>query len=206
MPTASFDHVLDPDGDIILLVYSPNEPFAAWDRLGSNDNDNQTTSSDCPPKETTFRVSSRHLKLSSSYFKRCLSEGWKNITVGDDGLCHIDTDVADPEAFLIAMNIIHNQFHKLPDTVPVETLAKLAAVVHLYGLHDPVGYFCNNWIMKYSNSLPNEFCRDLVLWIYISWVFKKHDIFRNVTGVAIRGNKGRMPTLGLPIPSSIISR
>jgi hypothetical protein len=80
-----------------------------------------------------MRVSSSHLILASSYFKRMLRGGWKeDCTLCAEGCLTIYVEDWDPDALLILMNIIHGHTRKVPRTVSLEMLAKLAVLVDYY--------------------------------------------------------------------------
>jgi hypothetical protein len=154
-----------------------------------------------------LRVSSRHLNLASPYFKVALNGPWKEATsVSADGCRHIFADDWDPQAFLILMHIIHGRNRQVPRHISLELLAKIAALVDYYECYEAVEVFAKLWLqgLKSQSQLPSQVGRDLVLWLFISWVFGDADIFRSITSTALQQSQGSLPTLGLPIPEGII--
>jgi hypothetical protein len=159
--------------------------------------------------ETQLRVSSRHLILASPYFRFALNGPWKEATsVSADGCRNISADDWDPEAFLILMHIIHGHNRQVPRLVGLELLAKIAALVDYYECYEAVEVFAELWLLglKSHSELPSQVGRDLVLWLFISWVFADADIFTSVTSTALQKSLGPLPTWGLPIPQRIVGK
>ena len=156
-----------------------------------------------------LRVSSRHLILASPYFKGALNGPFKEATsVSADGYRHIFADDWDPEAFLILIHIIHGRNRQVPRLVSLELLAKIAALVDYYGCHEAVEVFAELWLLrlKSQSELPSQVGRDLVLWLFISWVFVDADIFKSVTSTVLQNSQGPLATWGLPIPQRIVGK
>ncbi|KAK0708456.1 hypothetical protein B0H67DRAFT_520923 [Lasiosphaeris hirsuta] len=207
-----YDYTLDPTGDVVLTLFNANAPFAVWP---------QKTSSACHPNAISakgqssesqdaeeddssfdFLVSSRHLTLSSPVFKAALTGNWVEATVGEDGLRHLYTDDWDVQAMVIAMNVIHGHSRKVPQIVSLELLAKLSVVVDYYQLHDAFYLYACVWIDRLRAQLPDQYNRDLVLWICVSHVFQKTDILSSLTKTATARYTGETVT-GLPVPPKI---
>ncbi|KAK3304842.1 uncharacterized protein B0T15DRAFT_398894, partial [Chaetomium strumarium] len=112
----------------------------------------------------------------------------------------------DSQAFLILMLIIHGCNRQVPRLVSLELLAKIAALVDYYQCLEAVEVFAGLWLqrLRSQRQLPEQVGRDLILWLFISWVFANGDIFTSVTTIALRQSQGPLPTLGLPIPEKII--
>jgi hypothetical protein len=157
-----------------------------------------------------FHVSSRHLMLASPWFKRAMTkEGWSESNRSDeDGLFHITADDWDAEAFLILLNIIHLRNRKVPRKISLEQLAKIAVLVDYYECGEVLEMFTDMWIesLEASATIPSVYCRDLVLWIWTSWVFDLSDQFERATAVAIKRTEKTLSTLDLPIPNMVIGK
>lgn len=156
-----------------------------------------------------YLVSSRHLVLASRQIKSRLTKGgWKESQPDEsDGKYHLDAYDWDPEALLILLRILHLQFRTVPRTLSLEMLAKMAVLVNYYRCPEAVELFSEMWIKaaKSSSPVPTVYCRDLVLWMLISWVFKLSDIFQQTTKIAIHGST--IPTIQdmeLPIPKLVL--
>jgi hypothetical protein len=158
-------------------------------------------------KGIQYRVSSRHLTLASPWFKRAMTkEGWSESSRNEeDGLFHITADDWDAEAFLIMLNIFHVRNKKVPRTISLEQLAKIAVLVDYYECGEVLEVFTDMWIqfLKVRASVPSTYCRDLVLWIWVSWVFDVSDYFMRATAVAIKQSEKTLSTLDLPIPAKV---
>jgi hypothetical protein len=157
-----------------------------------------------------FRVSSRHLILASPWFKRAMKkEGWSESgRSSEDGLFHVTAEDWDAEAFLILLHIFHLRNRQVPRTVSLEMLAKIGVLVDYYECGETIELFTAMWIdsVKSSNSVPSAYCRDLILWIWTSWVFDIDNYFEQSTAVAIKRSNETFHILHLPIPANIASR
>ncbi|KAJ8115094.1 hypothetical protein OPT61_g3174 [Boeremia exigua] len=87
-------------------------------------------------------------------------------------------------------------------------LAKFAVLVDYYECSESVDLAVSVWIadLRTNTPIPATYCRDLVLWIWISWTFKLSDLFERATAVAIRQSTELVQNLGLPIPGWITDR
>ncbi|KAF2183283.1 hypothetical protein K469DRAFT_710815 [Zopfia rhizophila CBS 207.26] len=105
------------------------------------------------------------------------------------------------------MNVLHLRNRQDPRKVTLEMLAKIAVLIDYYECSEAVEIFSGMWIdeLKNHTPIPRTYCRDLVLWICIAWVFRLPEQFRQVTAVAVK-SKYSILTLELPAPWSIIGR
>jgi hypothetical protein len=197
---------VDPDADTLLIVPPSTQPFAPWDEHqinGVNGVHKATTSQ----PGLRLKVSSRHLALASRVFNTKLQFGSSKSTRQADGRVHLRlAEGFGAEAITIVMNAIHSRGSKVPKTVDVETLAQIAFFVDRFQLLDAVEVYAERWISKLENSLPSAYNRDLILWLYISHVFRQPDIFKAATKTAAAHAPGPIQTLGLPIREKIISK
>ncbi|KAJ4378297.1 hypothetical protein N0V86_005997 [Didymella sp. IMI 355093] len=159
-----------------------------------------------PEPEVHYNVSSRHLQLASPWFKRAMAkEGWAEAKLVD-GRYQIFAHDWDEEAFLIVLNVFHLRNRKISRTVSLEMLAKVAVLVDYYECGEALEWFTSVWIEEFNNTVtPFFYCRDLILWIWVAWVFDLPERFTDATKVAIRESKDAMGTLDLPIPPSVSS-
>ncbi|KAH8702859.1 hypothetical protein GQ44DRAFT_631114, partial [Phaeosphaeriaceae sp. PMI808] len=161
--------------------------------------------------EIHYLVSSRHLVLASPWFRRTLTRGEFIEALKDpsDGRYHIQANDWDEEALLILLNVFHVRTRQVPATVSLEMLAKIAVLVDYYELEsaEVMERDARDWIahVRRSVAIPSSYCRDLMLWICISRVFHMSEEFEKVTAVAIKGSKGWIQTLDLPIHQEITS-
>lgn len=199
-------HELDPNGDVILIL-QVDESVIKKRRAEKQSASIPTEDSTPVSRNIRYRASSRHLKLSSSYFERSLRKGWpEGFALESKGSVEIKIENWDPEAFLLLLNIIHGRSGQVPRTIKLYNLANFAAVVDYYQCRETVQFFVDIWVDKLKESLPSGYSDDVMRWICVSWVFCRKDIFPIVTRVAQLHGKGVMDTLGLPIPSFIIGK
>lgn len=150
-----------------------------------------------PQKEVRFRVSSKHLTLASSTFKIMLNGQW-----GEASKLEITAEDWNTEAMLILMSVIHGQNQQVPKVISLEILTNIAILVDYYECREAIDLAAEIWINKLTQ--PKEPSRDLVFWLFISWVFRREEVFRAMTTVALRQSKGPLQALNLPIPERII--
>jgi len=219
--------VVDPDGDVILELESPNDLFAsecgstapdgsrsagptstALDKIDSPDAAAELGENGASiPVTFTFRVSSRHLALASPVFKSALTGGWKESTKIEGGLRTIKTQGWDATALGIFLNAIHGQCKKVPRTLTLEMLAKIAVIIDYYAAHETMEILSTVWIGNLRGQLTTlRDRRTTALWIFISWVFGDSPSFKGATTAAVLEHCTNMTDFGLPIPGQIIGK
>jgi hypothetical protein len=153
-----------------------------------------------------IRVSSKHLVLASPHFRRMLKGNWAEAnTISPDGCHHVNFEEGfDPDALLIVMNIIHNRNRQVPRSLDLDALAKVSVWVDYLECHEAVEVFSEIWITQLRTSLPTQYSRDLVLWIFIAFVFRQQELFKSVTRTAILQSTQPIRTLGLQIRDRIV--
>ncbi|KAG6182880.1 hypothetical protein E4U36_003082 [Claviceps purpurea] len=190
----------------------PNVPIERDMKSGSAEKDLDTDSQESPQEnsdchEVEFRLSSRHLALASPVFKAMLSGFWKESAPSSDQ----DNGSAKPwsplqsgsncqaryeltatewvvEDFLLLMNIVHGHSGQVPYSVDLETLARMSVLVDYYQCQEVTQFVVGLWIDKLSGrlpSLPTQYGRECVAWIFVSWVFSRRNIFEKMTLLAI---------------------
>lgn len=223
--TMSESYDVDPDGDLKIVLSLSTSPFAQWkgDQELSPDDSNADAndikdahlaaedsllgSTPCQPIELRLKVSSKHLTLASRRFKKMLGGNWLEArTVHPDGCRHVNMEYFDPAALKILMDIIHGRTRKVPRSVELELLAKIAVLVDDLECYEEVEVFSELWLGELKHSTPDDLSRDLVLWILISIVFRQLDLFQRTTRTAIMCGTGPFESLELPIPKSVIGK
>ncbi|KAK5653996.1 hypothetical protein OQA88_7672 [Cercophora sp. LCS_1] len=190
---------VDPTADTLLIVPPLTTPFAPWDPPSA-----VTTASGAitSPSGLRIKVSSKHLTLASRVFRNKLAS---SPTTQSDGRIHLTLGPGfAPKAVQIVLNIIHSRGSKVPREVDLDTLAQIALFVDKFSLFDAVEVYADRWISKLEGSVPEAGQRDLVLWIYASYVFRRNEVFRTVTRTAASRSEGQLRTLGLPIREKIV--
>jgi len=207
--TADEIHVFDIQGDVLLKLVRhaevdeesdtpsppPPPPDEAAPAVQEPDEDAQpdddsvhsddSASSAGALTDVHMRVSSKHIILASSTFRSMLgpgfeegqrlrTEGSTDIALGDD----------DPDAFEILLNIIHGLTRKVPRSVSLEMLTKLAVLVNYYQMHEAVELFSDTWIDSLvKEGLPQSHSSETGRWLLIAWVFDKPLEFRAMSRV-----------------------
>ncbi|KAG5962471.1 hypothetical protein E4U57_006969 [Claviceps arundinis] len=155
--------------------------------------------------DVQFRLSSRHLALASPVFKTMLNGSWKESAApssrskksrkprkplkhGTDSSTRYGLTATewDDEVFLMLMNIIHGRNTRVPLSVDLITLMKMSVLVDYYQCQEVSQVVVGLWIDKLSDKIPTTYGRDCVIWIFVSWVFSRSDIFEKMTLLAIR--------------------
>jgi hypothetical protein len=154
-----------------------------------------------------FHVCSGNLMSASPWFNRVLQKnGWiESIRNGEDKHLYVYAEDWDEDAFLILMNIFHVRNRKVPRTISLEMLAKIALLVDYYDCAEAIEQFTEIWVadLRTTGPIPTTYCRDLILWIWVSWIFKLPDRYQESTEIAIKQCTESIRNLGLPIPSWI---
>lgn len=208
---------VDPDADVLLIVPPPqNHPsLAPWNDESLDANGVQpwtacTTAAAAPPSQTGLRikVSSKHLALASRVFRTKLQSGRARAAARQsDGRVHVQlAEGFDARAVSMVMNAVHGRGSRVPRSVDLETLARIALVVDRFQLLDAVDVYAERWIsgLETTALLPDAPGRDLSLWIYIGHVFRRAETFRAATKLAAVQSPGPIRTFGLPIRDKII--
>jgi hypothetical protein len=154
-----------------------------------------------------FHVSSRHLMEASGHFRRMMSGGkWKEGIREENGFFYTKTKEWDNEAFLILMNVFHLRNSRVPSSVSLEMMAKIAILVDFYECWEAIDIYKTIWVqnLKSSQLVPVTYGRDLVMWICVTQVFGLHVEFKQATKVAMMQSKDTIQALELPIYPKIV--
>ena len=223
-------HTIDPEGDLVLILKSPNEK--TLQEISSNTSQVQPLTRRNPPRssqkefrakaaptdeeilsmgptwpdEIRIRVSSKHLMLASSVFKRLLKLGsTEGVKYGRAQLRLPDDN---PTALLILMNLIHGQLRKIPEKVDMDTLIEISLLVGKYELVESTGWFADRWLSELETERVEKDTTTMLSWIWVSFVFEKSSYFRSSTTIAIQNldKEVKPDDTRLPIPEVIFSR
>lgn len=201
---ATVVHNIDPDADTIIVLKNPLSQ-SAIDELGAEEpaSREEVSDDDSSHEEVHYHVSSSHLRLGSPHFRRMLSgENWQEgIPNENDGRHHINVEDWDPEALLIFLNVLHLRNRHVPRSISLGILVKIALLVNYYDCTEAFELSAEIWIkdLKSTTCIPSEPCRNLMLWIFIAWVFSLPAEFAQTTTVAIKRSKQDLLISDLPI-------
>lgn len=166
-------------------------------------------------EKVQLRASSKHLILASPTFRTSLGSD----TYPEGRTLQIEGNVVvllldeDPDAMIILLNIIHGLSSKVPRRVDLNMLSKLAVAVNHRHMHEAVGLWSDTWIenLKRDEGLPSSYTPEILLsWLFIFWVFRKDEDFRNMSQILERESDDSLENevetvyVGPYIPASII--
>ncbi|KAK0108249.1 hypothetical protein ONS95_003067 [Cadophora gregata] len=195
---ASTTLTFDPDGDLILLfqnavvessVTTEDEepPQKKFKSNGSKGLGETETS------EIRMQVSSKHLGLASPVFKAMLGHGFKEgEAFRADGKVEIPLPDDDAAAMTILLAIMHGRGRRVPREVSLPQLALLSIVIDKYQAQEIAEIYTDIWINRLSNKFDHilfDYESDssiVLMWLTISWVFLKADLFQRATKFLIR--------------------
>lgn len=208
---------VDPDADTLIIIPTPSKSFAPWEEAGPSSDASSvyagilrgtsrppnTYASIASAPEVRLKVSSRHLALASKHFRNKFR--FEN-PVEADGRVHVTLGGYDPKAVTVVMDAVHGRGRKVPRSVDLELLAKIAVFVDAFRFHEAVEVYAERWFEGLEGSIPTQYGRDLVLWIYVSYVFRQQEVFRKASNVAILQSNGPIRSLGLQLRDGLISK
>ncbi|OTA00462.1 hypothetical protein A9Z42_0003930 [Trichoderma parareesei] len=196
-------HELDPKGDTLLILRNANAPFAVSAPSITGWQQNCLTLGLAAGKpEVRMRLSSRHLTLASAYFQKLTANEWKETTTEGDYSYVVNAEDWHEKALLIMMKIIHCKTADLSASMDLETVAQICALVDYYQCHKALKFFIQLWLPGIDRVSHTG--RDLLLRLSVSCVFPDAPTFQRLTATLIKESEGRIDSLGLPIPQSVI--
>ena len=154
-----------------------------------------------------IRVSSKHLTLASPVFRTMFEDIYnEELSLYSQSDTELPLPYDNPAAFLIILHLIHGQCRKVPRKIDLWMLTELAILVDKYELLESVEALLDHWLQNLTSVIPLTFNDDLLPWICISWVFKKSEIFKNVTQIAQVESEGLLEANHLSIPAHVLSK
>lgn len=140
---SSSTHILDPAGDRLLVVNKDE-------------------------KQQTFRVSSKAMCLASPVWRAMLdpSGSWKEAQDGS----HVILPEDDPDSLRIVLDIVHFQFHRIPDSLTYMQLLELSILCDKYDTARLIlPWFQSHWKSSFSKYAQNhgKECSLLIAWVFL---------------------------------------
>ena len=158
-----------------------------------------------PSQEFRIRASSKHLILASPVFKRMLQVSFREgHQLSSQGHAELYLPDDNPAALLILLNLIHGRTREVPRTIKLWTFIEVATIVDKYELLETTELVTEHWFRGLEGDIPSSFTKRLLPWMCLSWVFKKPEIFRKTTQIAILESEGLLEVDYLPIPQSVL--
>lgn len=153
-----------------------------------------------------FKVSSRHLALSSTDFKAMIDgELTKNPISKPLSLTEVPLYGDDPEALLLLLYAIHGKFSQVRREVDVKLLTQLAILVDKYDLFEVTIFLKDHWLRSVEDTVPTAFNDNVLPWICIAFVFKQEKTLQEVSSVAMIGSSGDLNPGDFPIEREVLS-
>ncbi|EAW13234.1 uncharacterized protein ACLA_016800 [Aspergillus clavatus NRRL 1] len=156
--------------------------------------------------EITYQVSASHLILASPVLRKALTDGRKDASaLSSYNTTSITVYNWGPDSLLLFLNIIHGRHRCLPWQVGLEMLAKVTVIADCYQCIGAVQFMALSWYAFLKpQCLMIDKPRAIVLWLWVTWVLRLPEQFREAAAVAMRQLAERIDPLGLPIPKRII--
>ncbi|KAH1984739.1 hypothetical protein KXW88_001401 [Aspergillus fumigatus] len=201
-------HIIDPDGEVVIILRNANTPFAELDEdmvasIASQPaevstpepaEENGLAPAEQPPEQQAEQPAEDPIEIAekvwpiSTRAQELPEEGW------------------DINAFLILLRAIHSQHYRIPRTLTVEMLAKGTVLADYYKCEEAISVWTTIWINALEEEIPSTYSRDLFLWLWISWYFKLPKQFKQATSTAMsRSDNWIKNGPGLPIPTKVIN-
>ncbi|RDW61014.1 hypothetical protein BP6252_12397 [Coleophoma cylindrospora] len=219
--------IFDPNGDVLLILsYADTDtlretqsPVSGPDvhesmprpqgKIAAQPKESSSSGEGTPPR---MLVSSRHLMLVSVVFEKMLSTS----NFAEGAMLHQTQKVEvhlpedDHTALTIMMNVIHGQTRKVPQKINFGVLIAIAILVDKYQMAGAVEFMAHVWMDKLK---PSKFKNDnsLLPWLFVSWVFRHDEYFRNTTMVLVKEGDSNLKSRAmncvprLPIPGRVIA-
>lgn len=162
------------------------------------------------PYDFEFLASSKSLTRDSDYFRAALNGPWHHEEVAPD-ITKSEIKDLDEEALTIVLRIIHGRSNPcLGSHMTLELVAKVALVADYLQCQEAVSEVVETWTWMQELTDPLYECyevtRDIVLWIFISTIFRLEEDFGCSVRLAMEIGTGPIQTMGLPIPERIVCK
>lgn len=202
---ASSTKMLDPDGDIIIvLTESANDISTPADTVAT-----PSSSRTQKGKKFHFRVSSEKLRPVSTILREMVEQAQKGHK--GDSPCKVEASGFDPNAFSIVFGILHDQYDDVPDKPNLATIRNIGIIVDHYKCLEEVGRFSRQWLLLPDRPTPTEGpsinidLQQAIDWLFVSLVFHDKPTFLESTKVLIERSTGLLKTR-LPIPMGLLGK
>lgn len=113
----------------------------------------------------------------------------------------------DEDALLTVLNIIHLRNKHVPGAISLEHLAMVGVIDDYYEFGEAIEMFTALWLQNIRRQcIPSEYCRELILWIWVPFVFDMPAGFEKATLAAVYFATEAVQVLGLPIPKTVAGK
>lgn len=186
-------------------VESP-EAIGASTSVVSSKSVEGTAAQDLEPTEIRMRVSTKHLSLASPFFRKMFSGPWGKSLPNPNGLREIQASGWNVDAFVTVMDMIHGRYRKVPKSVSPNMLCHLAFLTNYYQCHEVTEHFTREWLLDLENGqdLPKSHGNESMLYLFVSWVFRRPQLFREMSSLAMHKSTDPLITSLLPLPKELL--
>ncbi|KAI4681764.1 uncharacterized protein J4E84_007359 [Alternaria hordeiaustralica] len=224
---------IDPNGDTLIILENPktwlldptlgqqlevkddtdsdidsnSDESIAYDATEHASHDSAANESSSPPA-VKFLVSSRQLRIVSSYFDSIFKGGYNETVLNPaDGLYHIRAEGWDAEAMEVIMNIVHVQVKRIPEYVSLELFVKILVLVDYYHMQDAIASHATLWMSQTIGSdRPTSYSAKAVYWLFLAIRMGDRTLSRNMARVIITTASRPITFQGLPFPPELEGR
>ncbi|KAI1486906.1 hypothetical protein F5X96DRAFT_687967 [Biscogniauxia mediterranea] len=173
--------VLDPDGDLYLVVGEPRCILhIRYKESGSNNKSPQAnrTANHTHQNPVTFLVCSKALSRASPVWKRLLYGGLPESKPADGTKWKVFLPKDRPEPMATILNIIHSQFRDIPsgNKVTLGVFYQIVLVAEKYDVMHVLQPWCDRWVIATGllTTNPDRFSmEDFNQALHISWAIEK---------------------------------
>ncbi|KAL4891249.1 hypothetical protein BDV59DRAFT_71370 [Aspergillus ambiguus] len=188
--------VYDTNGDVYLTFPCSIKQVQAptGDRITAPDGTDiactEKSHGRCRPIQ--LQVTSRVLKSTSRVWRAMLSneDMAEALALKSTGSVNITLPEDNPPCFVHVMEVIYGTIRRLSKTDAL-TLARISTIVDKYEFHEAMERAAMTWYLQFFPSeIPRKFNNDMILWLWISWVFRDHRVFTILTATCQMEAKG----------------
>ncbi|TGO38694.1 hypothetical protein BHYA_0069g00130 [Botrytis hyacinthi] len=226
--------IVDPDGDLILLLNSNISSSSKSDDYFSTDPEAVNTSDDdilseskitrsvevklsddepSPTYHDRLLVSSKHMSLGSPVFRAMLQGEFKEaVTLKTVGKLEVPLPDDHPSAMKILINIIHGRMNMVPLNIELELFTQIAILVDKYQCRETLRFLFPVWKNGLSDTFSEPSWTNIARWVCIAWQFELEDEFIKATQMIREKSDRSLESLmdsikyDLPIPKYVVDK
>jgi len=223
---------IDPNGDTLLKLKDIRWELPQWideatrfappvdvTGLALEDTEAEVADEDdqrTEPEEVHFLVSSRQLRLVSTYFDAMFKRDFaESVADSTDGKYHIWATEWNPEALEWLMKVAHARSPGVRSYYNIDELVQMALIVDYYDIHELPYFYVKEKLalqrarreQRISSGNTPSFGHQAVKMLFLSVVFKEETLLEEMISLAMKFSKGPLQDLGLPlgeIPSKMM--
>ncbi|KAI4685090.1 hypothetical protein J4E81_008902 [Alternaria sp. BMP 2799] len=225
-PSAMSEHTelitIDPNGDTLLKLKDIRWELPEWideatrfappaEITESSDKDTAMEGADESgqrkhPEEVHFLVSSRQLRLVSTYFDSMFKREFaESVADSTDGKYHIWATEWNPTALEQLLIVAHARNTGVNENVSFEEVVDMALIVDYYDMHEtPYTHAKRHSTRWWGNGnyrlMPEGGVHGkVIMWMFLSKVYKRDHGLRRTIEIAKKYCKGPLQDLGFPL-------